>query len=49
VEIKLVWILVLPWQAVIQHLEAMPANAPLDLLDGFSSRIRMRRALQYSG
>ena len=35
VEIKLVWIFVLPRQAVMQLLEAMPANAPLDLLDGF--------------
>jgi hypothetical protein len=49
VEIKLVWILVLPWQAVIQHLEAMPANAPLDLLDGFLFPDQDAQALQYSG
>ena len=24
----------MPWQALMQLLEAMPANAPLDLLDG---------------
>ena len=31
----MVWILVLPWQAVMQLLKTMPANAPLDLLDAF--------------
>jgi hypothetical protein len=35
VEVKLVWIFVLPRQAVMQLLEAMPANAPLNLLEGF--------------
>ena len=25
----------MPWQALMQLLQAMPANAPLDLLDGF--------------
>ena len=34
VEIKLIWIFVLPRQAVMQLLEAMPANAPLNLLNG---------------
>ena len=31
VEIKLVWIFIVPWQAMMQLFEAMPANAPLDL------------------
>jgi hypothetical protein len=35
VEVEVVWIFVLLWQAVMQVLEAMPANAPLDLLDRF--------------